>query len=368
MYQVEMDRNMMSFGMPLENVKATVTVNLSRQKAVTSNVAAILPGMDPSLSDQYVVVGAHYDHLGWGTDSSLAEGEDPQIHPGADDNASGVAGLLELAGMFSSSPVRPARSILFISFSAEELGALGSDWYVEHPLVPMENTVAMINMDMIGRVRLDENGTPVAWVYGLSTASEWSGIVPSKTPDGQVSLNLISTPLAGGDYAPFQTAGIPSINFTSGSHEEFHRPTDRVDLINFAGEASLIGAVYQVIEKVADYSTKFAFQQPAGPTPPEGETGGNPPYTVYLGTVPDFTRTEGGFWISAVNEGSPAQAAGLKGGDRILRVGDYEVTDIYDYTSALGHFNPGDSTQIVVLRGDEEITLTVTFGSREDGK
>jgi hypothetical protein len=365
MYQSMMDAHMMSFGTPLEGVSAGVTVNLIREKAQTANVIGILPGSDPTLSGEYVVVGAHYDHLGYGTSASLYEGSDRRIHNGADDNASGTAALMELARIFGSDPERPARSIVFIAFSGEELGLLGSTEYVEHPIAPLDKTSAMINMDMVGRIRPDDNGVPVCYVYGLGTASGWDSLVPDKTPDGAVSLVKFSNPLAGGDYVPFLMQRIPNLNFTSGSHEQMHRPTDDVELINEDGEASLVGAICEVLRGVANLPSMLTFQETgAGPAPITNETGTDS-YTVYLGVIPDFIRTEGGFWISGVNPGSPADTAGLQGGDQITRLGDYEVSDIYNFTWALGQFKPGDTTTVTINRNGRELVLDVTFAARE---
>jgi Zn-dependent M28 family amino/carboxypeptidase len=272
---------------------------------------------------------------------------------------------MELARLFGSEPERPARSIVFIGFSGEELGLLGSTYYVEHPIVPLDKTGAMVNMDMVGRIRPDENGVPVCYVYGLGTASDWTNLIPDKTPDGAVSLVKFSSPLAGGDYVPFQLRQVPSINFTSGSHDQMHRPTDDVELINKDGEASLVRAISEILRAVADFPIMFTFQESgAGPSPVTNETGTDS-YTVYLGVIPDFTRVEGGFWIQGTNPGSPAEAAGLQGGDQITGLGEYEVSDIYNFTWALGQFKPGDTTTINVVRDGQELVLNVTFAARQ---
>ena len=366
MYQAEMDRNMIPFGTLLEGISVSLSTEIERITRPAWNVAGILPGSDPDLASQYVLIGAHYDHIGWGQIGSRYEGTDRQIHNGADDNASGVAGVLELARLFASASQKPSRTIVFICFSAEEMVILGSKAYLANPLVPLDSTVAMINMDMIGRIAPGQDGVPVCTIQGTGSALEWADIVPDFTPDGVVRLIGVSNPLGGSDYIAFFNAGIPALNFFSGVHEDYNMPTDDAEKINYAGMASLLGAVYEIAERTADLPEKLTFRQsenpPVGPSD-EGQTG--PGYSVYLGTVPDFTRTEGGFWISDVREGSPAAEGGLKGGDQIIRVGDYEVSDIQTYTAALGEYKPGDTVVIVVKRDGEELSLTVTFGSRD---
>ncbi len=366
MYQAEMDRDRMPFGTVLQGIGVSLTTEVERTAQPAWNVAGILLGSDPDLAGQYVIIGAHYDHIGWGEVGSRYEGPDRQIHNGADDNASGVSGVLELARLFASAPQRPSRSILFICFSAEEIGLLGSHAYLANPLVPLDGTVAMINMDMIGRIAPGQDGVPVCTIQGTGSALEWADIVPNFTPDGAVRLIGVSNPIGGSDYINFFNAGIPALNFFSGVHEDYNMPTDDAEKINYAGMASLLGAVCEIAERTADLPAKLTFRQTENPPvepPDEGQTG--PSYSVYLGTVPDFTRTEGGFWISDVREGSPAAEGGLKGGDQIIKVGDYEVSDIQTYTAALGEYKPGDTVVIVVKRDGEELNLTVTFGSRD---
>ncbi len=351
MFQGEMDRHMMPFGTGLENIEVELTVDLVKEQTTTWNVAGKLPTSNFGPHGEWVIIGAHYDHIGWGTDVSLHEGDEPAIHNGADDNASGTAGVLELARMFFERQTPTRRNIMFICFSAEELGILGSSAYTDDPLVPIEDTIAMINMDMIGRVRSDEDGTLFCTLQGLGSAEEWEEIVPKWTPDGSVALRAQSDPLGGSDYTTFYLARVPVLNFFSGLHDQYNRPTDDAELINYEGEASVLEAIYEIASSVANLPDKLTFTEweiDSGAMAQDVDTGMG--YGVYLGTVPDFVRTEGGFWIEAVTEGSPADEAGLKGGDRILKVGDYEVGNIYDYTFALGQYEQGDTVDISVMR------------------
>jgi hypothetical protein len=342
----------------LANAGPSPSIDLVLENRKTSNVVGIIPGSDPMLSHEWVIIGAHYDHLGIVTDQSGVT----QIYNGADDNASGVAGILEVARMFKDSGIKPLRSILFISFTGEEFGAIGSSYYIQNPLVPMADTVAMINLDMVGRIRTGENGVLTCSIDGLGDAREWSEIVPKISPDTKIEFNLLQNPLVGGDYIPFLQAKVPTLNFFSGVHENYHQPSDDADLINFDGEASMLGGVFQTLVNTTNYPGRLTFMETMTPSKPPS---GMPSYKVYLGTIPDFSKTDGGFWISGVAPGSPAEAAGLLGGDQILMVGEFPITSIYDYTNALGAFEPGDAAEIIVSRNGEEMHFTVTFASRD---
>lgn len=363
MFHGEIERHGMAFGAPLENISISLTVDLEREYTDTRNVVGILPGSDPVLKDEWVIVGAHFDHIGLGFEGRYYG----EIHNGADDNASGTTGLLELARLFASSPETPKRSILFIAFSAEELGVLGSSAYLDNPIVPIEDTSAMINMDMIGRVSEDEDGIMYCAIHGAGSALEWNEIISCTTPDGEVEFRSLADPIGGGDYINFYLSDIPVLNFFSGVHEDYHRPSDDADEINYEGLRSVIGGVYEVVEQVANWESMLTFQEwevQSGSISTDVSSTGT--YGVYLGTIPDFESTVDGFFIVGVTPGSPADAGGLMGGDRIIRLGDFDVTDIYSYSYALGEFEPGDSVDIIVLRDGIEITLNVTFGSREE--
>jgi hypothetical protein len=365
MYQAEMDRHMMPFGAELAGISVFVTVDLAKDYATTSNVIGCLPGNDSGHPDEWVIIGAHYDHLGWGIEGSRNQSGQREIHNGADDNASGTAGVMELARMFAASE-RPARSILFICFSAEEIGTLGSEYYAESPIVPLDKTSAMINMDMIGRVSTVD-GDLLCTMQGEESAGEWPEILPERTPDGAVALKSMPNPIGGSDFTSFYMRDIPVLNFFSGAHEDYHRPSDDADRINYEGMASVVAAVYEIALDVADWPTKLTFvRAETGPRQVSDDEGNAPTYTVYLGTIPDFMHTDGGFWIQGVIQGSPAEAAGLLAGDQILKFGDYDITDIYTYTDALGHFQPGDEVRITIIRNGEELVLTAILASRED--
>ena len=241
--------------MLLEGVRADFTVELKRENIVSSNVAGYIEGDSP----EWVIIGAHYDHLG--VESVFDDGS-MLFYPGADDNASGTAGVLELARLFSESPDMPGRNIMFICFTAEEIGQIGSAYYVENPLVPLDKTSAMVNMDMIGRV-VEVDGEPACTIQGENSASEWIEIIPERTPDNALRLLTQPNPIGGSDYIQFLNAGIPSINFFSSAHDDYHKPTDTPDKINFAGMVSVVEAVYEIGMNIADWPEMLTFSRPS---------------------------------------------------------------------------------------------------------
>jgi len=365
MYHSEMERHHMAFGMPLDGINVKMAVDLEREYITTWNVVGILPGSDEDLSDEYVVIGAHYDHIGYGVGLSSGD-DDDEIHNGADDNASGVGGLLELARMFGETEPAPRRSIMFLSFSAEEIGTLGSRAYVNDPLVPLEDTIAFLNMDMIGRVSPDDDGNDFASIHGLGSSEEWEDIIPETSPDGAIELHTHNAMVVGSDFINFYRKDVPILNFFTGIHDDYHKPSDDADKINYEGLASVVETVYVIALDVANRDEPLTYRDWNVPsTAGTNDPGATMTYTVRLGTMPDFEKLEGGYWLSGVAPGSPAEEAGLMAGDQMIKLGEYEITDIISYTNALSHFEPGDTVDIIVIRDEEEVTVTVTFGARE---
>ncbi len=324
----------------------------------TQNVVALLRGRDPALRDEYVVIGAHFDHLG----RSPANALDPQagdaIRNGADDNASGTAAVMELARILAANP--PRRSVIFANFSAEELGVLGSGWFVNHPPVPAVSIVAMINFDMVGRLRNDK-----LIVYGTSTATELKGIVDSTNAAAGPAAFHVS---GGGDgYGPsdqssFYAKDIPVLHFFTDLHDDYHRATDDADKINAGGEARVVDLALRVARAIADRPARLTFVRIAPPQrTPMSEEGRQ----TYLGTVPDMGASEvSGLRLTGVRPGSPADLGGLKGGDVIVELGGAPVKDLYSYSAALYSHKPGDVVKIVVMRGNQRLEMSVTLGRR----
>ena len=324
----------------------------------TQNVVALLRGRDPALRDEYVVIGAHFDHLG----RSPVFAQDPEagdaIRNGADDNASGTAAVLDLARLLVANP--PRRSVVFVNFSAEELGVLGSSWFVNHPPVPIERIVAMLNFDMVGRLRNDK-----LIVYGSATATELKGIVDSaNAAAGNAMLRVTS----GGDgYGPsdqssFYAKDIPVLHFFTDLHDDYHRATDDADKINAAGEARVVELALRVARAVADRPARLTFVRIAPPVRMGVSEEGR---QTYLGTVPDMGASEiKGLRLTGVRAGSPADLGGLKAGDVIVELGGVAVKGLYSYSDALYAHKPGDVVKIVVLRGGGRVEVTVTLGRR----
>jgi len=331
------------------------------QPRPTQNVVALLRGRDPALRDEYIVIGAHFDHLGRSPMFAMDPEAGDAIRNGADDNASGTAAVLDLARLLKANP--PRRSVIFVNFSAEELGVLGSSWFVNHPPVPIERMVAMLNFDMVGRLRNDK-----LIVYGTSTATELKAIVDSANAVAGSAMFRIS---GGGDgYGPsdqssFYAKDIPVLHFFTDLHEDYHRATDDADKINAGGEARVVELALRVARAVADRPARLTFVHIAAPVRTAVSEEGK---QTYLGTVPDMGASETkGLLLTGVRAGSPADLGGLKAGDVIVELGGVAVKDLYSYSDALYAHKPGDVVKIVVLRGGERLELSVTLGRRGGG-
>lgn len=332
-------------------VEGSFSVRLVRK--ATRNVLALLPGSDPARRDEVMVIGAHYDHLGWGKDGSLYRGPEPQIHNGADDNASGTAGVLELAEHYAQRPT--GRSLLFMTFSGEEMGLLGSAHFVDDPTVPLGRITAMFNLDMVGRLPED---TRRLNVQGIGTSPVWKELVQAQNDTEAFDLALIDDGHGSSDHSSFYAKDIPVLFFFTGLHTDYHRPSDDADRVNFEGQETVVRYVAELVD-AADAQPEIPFTRvKRSDDQPVAR------FNVYVGTIPDYAHTEGGFRITGSSPGSPAEKAGLKDGDIIIRFGETEVSSIYDYMTALSRHTPGESVPVIVRRGDEETTLTVELVSK----
>ncbi len=319
----------------------------------SQNVAAILRGTDPQLANEYVIVGAHFDHLGRGSAGALDTGTNA-IRNGADDNASGTAGVMELARLFAAAPAR--RSLLFVAFSGEELGLLGSARFVDEAL-PAGRIQAMVNFDMIGRLRNDR-----VIVYGTGTATELPGLLARANSERPLNISQVPDGFGPSDHTSFYGKGIPVLHFFTDLHEDYHKATDDADKINAGGTARVVELAARTIRAIADHPSPLTLLQQAQPvrTAPAG-TGTRP----YLGSIPDMAAGDvPGLRVTGVTPGSPADKGGLKGGDLVVELGGQPVTDLETYTAALYASKPGDTISIVVVRNGERLTLSVTLGSR----
>jgi hypothetical protein len=321
----------------------------------TQNIVALLPGSDPALRGRTIVIGAHIDHLGRSTAGALDPGAGDAIRNGADDNASGTAAVLELARLLSARPTR--RSVLFVNFSGEELGLLGSQYFVEHSPVPLDSIDAMLNFDMVGRMRGDS-----LIVYGVASARELPSLLDSANSSVGLHVRRIGDAFGPSDHSSFFARNIPVLHFFTNLHEDYHRATDDADKINAAGEARVITLAERIVREFDRRTDRLTFVRGAAPAPMAGaRTGSN----VYLGSIPDMSAPEAkGLRLTGVRAGSPADSAGIKAGDIVVELGGKEVTDLQSYSDALYSHQPGDEVDIVVLRGGERKTLRVRLGKR----
>ncbi|MFL5613174.1 MAG: M28 family peptidase [Gemmatimonadaceae bacterium] len=333
----------------------------------TQNVVGLLPGNDPLLRGEFVVVGAHFDHLGRSSEGALDPDSKNVIRHGADDNASGTAAVLELARLFSAAPTK--RSLLFVAFSGEEMGLLGSEYFVTNSPFPLDSAVAMVNFDMIGRLRDDK-----LIVYGVATANELPALLDSanqavtaRSTSSRVPWRdpLRITALGDGygpsDHSSFYARNVPVLHFFTDLHEDYHRAGDVVGKINANGEAHVVDVAEAAIRGIANRPSRLTFVRRAAPTPIAGSGQGS---DVYLGSIPDMSNGNGGLRLTGVRTGSPAEQAGLVAGDVIVEFGGRAVKDLYDFSDALYSHKPGDAVSVVVLRKGDRKQLTVHLGKR----
>jgi hypothetical protein len=381
-----------------KGVTVSLATDIVRHEVSAANVVGIRDGSDPTLKNEFIVIGAHYDHLGLGGEGSLAPRQG-EIHHGADDNASGTAGMLELARLFASLEFRPRRSIVFIAFSGEEEGLLGSNYYVNHPIVPLANTVAMINMDMIGRMKDNK-----LIIGGVGTASGWREVLAAANAPERMKVSVapgaaaevprpisttarIEVPVVSGsngnpvvslsfeksfdltlnedgfgpsDHSSFYAKQVPVLFLWTGTHDDYHKPSDTAEKINYSDEARLLGLVARVIHAI-DSNEK----RPVYTVAKSDSTGRAMGFRVYLGTIPNYAETNDGLLLDGVRDDSPAAKAGLKAGDKIVKLAGHDVRNIRDYTYSLGEMKAGQEYEIELMRGGERLKLVITPAARK---
>lgn len=350
------DKDLKPRSFPLTKLRVSMTLEIQHDMKTVHNVAAYLPGK----TSEYVIIGAHYDHLGLGDEHSLAPSQIGQVHPGADDNASGTAGVIELARWFSKQP-RQRRGFLFITFAGEELGLLGSNYYTGHPLLPLKDAVTMINMDMIGRIR----GGKV-YVNGTGTGSTLDQLVESVKPPESFKIDLSeATGYGGSDHMSFTVKQVPVLFFFSGLHGDYHKPSDTWDKIDAPDAAKLLGYVAQIATRLANDPERPRFQrvaEPAAPSVSSGDSGSG--YGPNFGSIPDFDEPPHGVRFADVRDGTPAAKAGLKAGDILIEFDGKDIGNLYDFTYALRAHKPGDEVLVKVLRGSQTIEAKVLLTER----
>ena len=329
----------------------------------TVNLAGILPGRG-ALANDVIVLGAHYDHLGYGGEGSLKPNEHA-IHPGADDNASGTVAVLLAAERLRDQlkDVQNRRTVVFTLFSGEESGLAGSTYFVAHPPVPIERIVAMVNLDMVGMLRDDK-----LIAYGTDSAPQWRDVI-ERANGGETKLKITET---GDGYGPsdqtaFFAVKIPVLHFFTGAHERYHTPEDKPEFLNYAGAARVVDFTTEVVAQLARGESTPSYARVAAAPAMEGDSRG---YGAYLGTVPDYSAMDqqsGGVLLADVRPGGPAEKAGIKGGDRIVEMAGTRIENLYDMTYALQDHKPGETIDVIVVRGGERKTLRATLGSRGGG-
>lgn len=335
----------------------SLELKLSREEAQVPNVVAVIPGRDPKLRKEFIALGAHMDHLGMGERHSLGGAEARgQVHPGADDNASGTAMVVELARELKKA--RPKRSILLLHFAGEEEGLLGSQYWVQHPTHPLESVKFMLNFDMVGRLDLK---APKLMMGGLGAPKSALEAAQKMAPkDFTVSVD-VGASVGGSDHMSFSQAKIPTFFFFTGIHGEYHRPSDTADRINFPGMVKLAAFGKAVAMDLANADTLPAFDPETAKLPMKGDGG---PMRIAFGTIPDYADNPKGFRINGVSKGSTAESIGLQTGDILIQFGDKPVKSIYDFMGALGAYKPGDKAEIQWLRGDQVMKATATLKGR----
>lgn len=334
--------------------KALVQTQIERVQVQAQNVLAMLEGSDPVLKNEVVIIGAHYDHLGMGGPGSGSRRPDTlAIHNGADDNASGVAGVLELAEKMAARSPAPKRSVLFMAFSAEEMGLLGSKYYTTHPLFDLKNSKFMINLDMIGS--LDSTAHTVT-VGGTGTAVGLSAIVARYDSASALDITQQQEGLGPSDHASFYVADVPVLFFFTGATETYHTPEDDTERINFEGEKMVVDAVYDIAADLINREEALVYQE-AGP---KVEQVRRTRFKVTLGIMPDYAGVvKDGLRVDAVTKGRPADKAGMKKGDIIVAMEGKPVRNIYEYMGRLGEFEKGQRISVDVIRNGKKQILIV---------
>ena len=327
----------------IADIEAHIAVDMNEVKIEAHNVI----GFMDNGAEQTIVIGAHYDHLGYGGEGSRYTGG-PAIHNGADDNASGVAGILELAYLLKQKKAPKYANFLFIAFSAEEKGLLGSKYYTANPTIDLNSVVAMMNYDMIGH--MEENAFTV---NGVGTSPQWTSNM-SDISCKTIEYTTTESGIGPSDHTSFYLADIPAIHFFTGAHEHYHKPTDDVEIIVPEGAIKIVNFSYQLIGELADDELEFTATK-------QEESMRAPKFSVTLGVMPDYAFSGKGMKIDGVIDDRPAQKAGMEVGDIVVRLGDIPVNDMRGYMTALSSFEKGQKVEAVVLRDGVEVVLTVQF-------
>ena len=332
----------------------TASTEVIKNKAKTQNVVGLLKGSDPAMENGFIVLGAHYDHLGMGGRGSGSRRPDTlAVHNGADDNASGVAAILEIVENLSTRKDVLKRSILFIAFGAEEMGTLGSKYFTDQPLVDLGSVSAMLNLDMVGRLDAETRALSVS---GSGTAAGLSEIVTERADAHGLKVNLSPEGYGPSDHAAFYAKDIPVLSFMTSIHEDYHSPDDDIEKLNFEGLVSVAEFVHALVVDLSNRTEELTFQE-AGP---KTRASARRRFKVTLGIMPDIAASDvQGVRATAVIPGRPASLAGMQKGDVIVAMEGKRVNDIYEYMHRLSEFKPGQRISVDVLRDGRKVILIV---------
>ncbi len=355
--ETAIDEKLEPVSQPLAGWTADMECTLVLKQEETVNVIGVIEGDGP-LANETIVIGAHYDHLGLGGFGSR-QAALREVHNGADDNASGTSGLLELARRLAERNEKPARRLVFIAFSGEERGLLGSNYYLNNPVVPLADTVAMFNYDMIGRV--NENKLTV---YGVKTGKEFEKLVDAAAEGSPLKLDKVDGTMPNSDHYGFYQKNIPVFHFFTGLHKQYHTPDDTFVHVNVSGTADVMDYTERLLDAVMELPKRPEFSKVASASKGPSQGGS----MAYLGVTPDYASMNTGLRVTGVNDDSPAAKGGIKPNDVIVRIGEVEVADIQGLADGLIKYKPGNKVVIVVERDGKKVDCEVTLGVPRGGK
>ena len=335
------------------DTKLKANISLEKEKVSVPNVLGILEGSDDKLKNEYIILGAHFDHLGFGgSGSGSLSMNSREIHNGADDNASGTAGVLEIAAKLSSQSEKLKRSVIFMAYNAEEEGLLGSKYFVDNPTIDLTKITAMINMDMIGRMS-DKKVT----IGGTGTSPSFKSILDELEPYYDINIRRSSEGYGPSDHASFYVNDIPVLFFFTGTHTDYHKPSDDWEHINAEGEKQILEMVHDIIYKIDSIDEQLVFTESG----PKEASQTRRSFKVTLGVIPSYGSDAEGLEIDGARPDGPAGKAGLKKGDIIIEIDGKDIKNIYDYMYRLGELKPGENINVKIRRGENTLNLTVNL-------
>ena len=351
-FQDEINSDLLSRSFLL-NKSIDSKISLKKETIQIPNIIGMIHGNHDNHKNEYIVIGAHFDHLGYGGQSSGSLAPDERsIHNGADDNASGIAGVLEIAEKLKANQFELNRSILFMGYNAEEQGLLGSKHYVNNPTVPLKNIITMINMDMIGRmsnnkITVGGTGTSSAFDSILNNVEKNHDLLTTKSPEG----------FGPSDHSSFYINDIPVLFFFTGAHNDYHKPSDDWAQINVEGEKKILDMIYDIVIQIDQLETSPVFTE-AGP---KGPSQSRTSFKVTFGIIPSYSSNAIGLEIDGARKGGPAEQAGMKKGDIIIEIEGKSISNIYDYMYRLAELKTGQSVEVTIQRGDKELKLILNL-------